>query len=110
MLQRAVFPWYFGIQAVGPAVLALTYPGSRSTVLGALEGTGPAARGIAGVLARANRWAVLAPLAVASVAGLVNWAYLLPETNKITALRRAQGTCGPPPPKPSFPFFLSDAL
>ena len=98
MLQRAVFPWYFGIQAVGPVVLALTFPGSRSTILDKLARTGPAARGIAGVLDSENRWVVLAPLAVASVAGLVNWAYLLPETNKITALRRAQGMCGHPPP------------
>ncbi|KAI0528067.1 hypothetical protein F5B22DRAFT_17902 [Xylaria bambusicola] len=83
ILQRAVFPAYFGIQTVAPVVLALTYPGGAGR-LAALP------QGISGVLHPANRWGVLAPLTAAFVTGLANWAYFLPETNKITAQRREQ--------------------
>ncbi|RYP83225.1 hypothetical protein DL769_001421 [Monosporascus sp. CRB-8-3] len=90
ILQRNLFPWYFGIQTVMPVVLAVTYPGNR-TPLGALEGGSAFAdRGLAGVLGTANRWTVLAPLVTACVTGLINWAYLLPETNKVIAKRRLQ--------------------
>ncbi|KAI1126668.1 hypothetical protein F5Y10DRAFT_206813 [Nemania abortiva] len=85
VLQRAVFPAYFGIQTVAPVVLALTYPGGAGRVA-ALP------RGIRGVLHPANRWGVLVPLAAVFVTGLTNWAYFLPETNKITALRRQKET------------------
>ena len=87
VLQRAVFPWYFGIQAAGPALLALTYPGNG--------GGWATARGPRGVFLHANRWTVLAPLAVGCVAGLVNLTYLLPATNRVTALRKSQGTSEP---------------
>ncbi|KAH9898855.1 hypothetical protein F4778DRAFT_741330 [Xylariomycetidae sp. FL2044] len=82
ILQRALFPVYFGIQTVTPVLLALTYPGS-----GGLLG-GPT--GISGVLHESNRLGVLTPLAIAFSTGLVNLVYLLPETNKITAQRRQQ--------------------
>ncbi|EMR68365.1 hypothetical protein MGN70_010983 [Eutypa lata] len=92
ILQRAVFPWYFGIQTVAPVVLALTYPGiGGRSVLAALEaGASVYDRSVAGVLQQPG--AVLAPLAVACVTGLANWAYFLPETNKLTARRRVQET------------------
>ncbi|RYP92667.1 hypothetical protein DL770_001180 [Monosporascus sp. CRB-9-2] len=90
VLQRNLFPWYFGIQTVMPVVLAVTYPGKR-TLLGALEGSSAFVdRGVAGVLVAANRWTVLAPLATACVTGLINWAYLLPETNRVVARRSLQ--------------------
>ncbi|KAI1384576.1 uncharacterized protein F4822DRAFT_415613 [Hypoxylon trugodes] len=85
ILQRAVFPAYFGIQAAVPAVLALTYPGSKSSI----HGLGVPSS-FAGVLHESNRWGVLLPLGTAFAAGLFNLVYLLPETNKITALRRQQ--------------------
>ncbi|KAI1878082.1 uncharacterized protein JN550_000264 [Neoarthrinium moseri] len=78
-LQRAIFPVYFGMQTILPAVMALTYPGSRIT-----------AAGIQGVLDEANRWDVLAPIATIFVTGLVNWAYCLSATNAVTDKRRAQ--------------------
>lgn len=81
ILQRALFPAYFGIQTIFPVVLALTYPGSRIS-------TG----GLRGVLDEYNRWGVLVPLATAFATGLVNWAYYLPATNAVTAKRRDQGT------------------
>ncbi|KAI1374545.1 hypothetical protein F4677DRAFT_425379 [Hypoxylon crocopeplum] len=82
ILQRAVFPSYFGIQAAVPVVLALTYPGSKSAF--------GASSGLAGVFHESNRWGVLLPLGTIFVAGLANLTYLLPETNKITAKRRDQ--------------------
>ncbi|KAI0386092.1 hypothetical protein F5Y04DRAFT_243339 [Hypomontagnella monticulosa] len=79
VLQRALFPVYFGLQTTAPVVLALTYPGNNLV---------PSS--LAGVLHESNRWGVLIPLGTMCAAGLLNWAYLLPETNKITALRREQ--------------------
>ncbi|KAH6654349.1 hypothetical protein BKA67DRAFT_564819 [Truncatella angustata] len=80
ILQRALFPWYFGIQTIMPVALALTYPGSRI-----------AASGIQGALLNeANRWDVAVPLATMFVTGLINWAYCLPVTNAITDKRRTQ--------------------
>ncbi|KAH7041200.1 uncharacterized protein B0I36DRAFT_380007 [Microdochium trichocladiopsis] len=86
VLQRALFPGYFGLQAAAPILLALTYPARK------LFDAKLSSSGIFGVLERENRWTVLAPLATAFVTGLVNLVYLLPETNKITAKRRAQET------------------
>ncbi|KAI0907967.1 hypothetical protein F4823DRAFT_625938 [Ustulina deusta] len=83
ILQRAVFPAYFGIQVAAPVALAITYPGGggRLAVL---------PQGISGVLHPANRWGVLVPLTAAFVTGLTNLVYFLPETNKVTAQRRQQ--------------------
>ncbi|KAI0408760.1 hypothetical protein F4802DRAFT_364861 [Xylaria palmicola] len=80
ILQRAVFPAYFGIQTAAPVVLALTYPG----------GSGRTPQGLGGVLHPTNRWGVLVPLATAFVTGLANLVYFLPETNRVTAQRRQQ--------------------
>ncbi|KAI0883640.1 uncharacterized protein GGS22DRAFT_33996 [Annulohypoxylon maeteangense] len=82
ILQRAVFPIYFGIQTASPVVLALTYPGNKS-------GFGVPSS-LVGVFHESNRWGVLVPLGSIFATGLLNLAYLLPETNKITALRREQ--------------------
>ncbi|KAI0098968.1 hypothetical protein F4776DRAFT_526752 [Hypoxylon sp. NC0597] len=83
ILQRELFPVYFGIQTVGPVILALTYPGSRSSLFGIPSS-------FAGVFHESSRWGVLVPLGTIFATGLLNLAYLLPETNKITALRRQQ--------------------
>jgi len=85
-LQRAIFPGYFGLQTAAPILLALTYP-ARKLLDAKLTSSG-----VMGVLERENRWTVLVPLTTAFVTGLVNLVYLLPETNKITAKRRAQET------------------
>ncbi|KXJ97616.1 hypothetical protein Micbo1qcDRAFT_192029 [Microdochium bolleyi] len=86
ILQRNLFPGYFGVQAAAPILLALTYPAQK------LLDAKLTSSGVFGVLEKSNRWTVLAPLATAFVTGLVNLVYLLPETNKITAKRRAQET------------------
>ncbi|KAI1469359.1 uncharacterized protein F4812DRAFT_422803 [Daldinia caldariorum] len=81
-LQRAVFPAYFGIQTAAPVLLALTYPGSKNPF--------GVPSSLAGVFHPSNRWGVLVPLGTIFVTGLVNLTYLLPETNKMTDLRREQ--------------------
>ncbi|KAI3336692.1 hypothetical protein HD806DRAFT_14800 [Xylariaceae sp. AK1471] len=83
ILQRAVFPAYFGIQTAAPVVLALTYPGGGGRLAGLPQG-------LAGVLHPANRWGVLVPLTAAFATGLINLVYFLPETNKVTAKRKQQ--------------------
>ncbi|RYC55587.1 hypothetical protein CHU98_g10619 [Xylaria longipes] len=85
ILQRAVFPAYFGIQTAAPVILALTYPGGAGRVAALPQG-------ISGVLHPANRWGVFVPLTAAFVTGLANLVYFLPETNKVTAQRRQQET------------------
>lgn len=79
ILQRALFPIYFGMQTVLPVAMAITYPGSNM-----------ATGGLSGVFDKSNRWGVLVPLATVCLTGLVNWAYFLPVTNAITAKRRQQ--------------------
>lgn len=86
ILQRELFPPYFAMQTLAPIVLALTYPGNKKFL-----GEKLIPQGLSGVLDAANRWTVLVPLTAACVTGLVNWVYLLPETNKVTAQRRLQG-------------------
>ncbi|KAI1167524.1 hypothetical protein F5B18DRAFT_443116 [Nemania serpens] len=81
ILQRAVFPAYFGIQTAAPVILALTYPGRAGRFVG-----------VSGVLHPTNRWGVLVPLTVAFVTGLTNLVYFLPATNKISAQRKQQET------------------
>ncbi|KAI2626566.1 hypothetical protein GGR54DRAFT_591537 [Hypoxylon sp. NC1633] len=85
ILQRKLFPSYFAIQTTVPAILALTYPGTKNLV-----GEFSIPSGFAGTFHESNRWAVLLPLGTMLVTGLVNLAYLLPKTNDITARRRAQ--------------------
>ncbi|KAH8673633.1 hypothetical protein BX600DRAFT_211012 [Xylariales sp. PMI_506] len=79
VLQSALFPFYFGIQTILPAVLVLTYPGNRIF-----------SPGLHGVLDEENRWSVLLPIATVFASGLANWVYLLPAANEISAKRRAQ--------------------
>lgn len=71
------------MQAALPAVLALTYPGSRNPF--------GAAAGVAGVLAPSNRWTVLAPLAGALLCGLANLVMVAPTTAKVVIERFEQG-------------------
>ncbi|KAI0180971.1 hypothetical protein GGR52DRAFT_567222 [Hypoxylon sp. FL1284] len=85
ILQRALFPTYFGIQAAAPVLLAITYPGGTNILKGL-----DTPSSLAGVFHSSNRWGVLLPLGTILATGLVNLAYFLPETNKVTALRRKQ--------------------
>ncbi|KAI1195612.1 hypothetical protein F5X97DRAFT_326392 [Nemania serpens] len=85
VLQRAVFPAYFGIQTAAPVILALTYPGRAGRFLALPQG-------ISGVLHPTNRWGVLVPLTVAFVTGLTNLVYFLPATNKISAQQKQHET------------------
>src|SRR5690606_38524198 len=71
-LQAKLFPIYFALQALLPAVLAVTYPGSKNPF--------GVAGGVAGVLDRANRWRVLAPLAGAFACAVANLVAVGPAT------------------------------
>ncbi|KAK4157962.1 hypothetical protein C8A00DRAFT_39674 [Chaetomidium leptoderma] len=81
-LMSKLFPIYFSLQAALPAVLALTYP-ARQNPFGARGG-------VAGVLDRANRWTVLAPLAGAFVCALANLAVVGPATTRVMGERKQQ--------------------
>ncbi|TPX12059.1 uncharacterized protein E0L32_007174 [Thyridium curvatum] len=81
-VQTKIFPIYFSMQSVIPAILILTFPGTSRT-LGNLTG-------VAGVLDPSNRWSALAPLATMLGTGLVNLLVLLPATQRVMAARRDQ--------------------
>ena len=78
-----LFPVYFAMQSALPVLLALTYPGSGHPF--------GARAGLAGVLARGNRWSVLAPLAGAWLCAVVNWGVVGPLTTGVMEERRVQG-------------------
>lgn len=82
-LQQKLFPVYFGLQTALPAVLALTYPGSRTSLR--------PASGLSGTFAEVNRWTVFAPLATMFVTSAVNWLYCGPETTRVMRKRKVQG-------------------
>lgn len=81
-----IFPVYFSLQTALPALLVLTYPGSRNPF--------GSASGVAGVfLEPGNRWTVLAPLAGAFLTAAANLAVVGPATTKVMEERRVQGMC-----------------
>ena len=82
-LQQKIFPVYFGMQTALPVVLALTYPGSK-TSLGTPSGLG-------GTFAEGNRWSVLLPLATMFITSLANLAFIGPATTNIMKERKHQG-------------------
>jgi hypothetical protein len=82
-LQQKLFPYYFSLQTALPAALALTYPGSRTSL-------GPASS-LSGTFAGVNRWTVLAPLATIFLTSAVNMFYCGPETTRIMRKRKHQG-------------------
>lgn len=69
------------MQTVLPAIIAVTLPGQAPF---------GSASGIRGVLDPSNRWSTLVPLATTFVAGLANWAWLLPATTACISERRRQ--------------------
>ncbi|KAM4060335.1 hypothetical protein HRG_002089 [Hirsutella rhossiliensis] len=79
--QKGLFPIYFSMQTVLPAVLALTFPGS--TLAGVPSS-------ISGLLDGSNRWSSLAPIAIMFLGGLTNLVVLLPATLKVMKERRGQ--------------------
>lgn len=83
-LQQAIFPIYFSLQSALPVVLALTYPGSNSS-LGASPG------GLRGFLAEKNRYSVFAPIITIFAISLSNLLILGPATTRIMKERKHQG-------------------
>ncbi|RFU78934.1 hypothetical protein TARUN_3288 [Trichoderma arundinaceum] len=80
-VQSRLFPIYFGMQTVIPALLALTFPGN--SLLG-IKG------GISGLLDAPNKWSSLVPIATMFVSGLLNLAVLLPATVRTMKDRHGQ--------------------
>ncbi|KFG86220.1 hypothetical protein MANI_026927 [Metarhizium anisopliae] len=80
-IQTKLFPIYFGLQTILPAILALTFPGN--TLAGVSSG-------ISGLLEASSRWHSLAPIAAMLVTGLVNLTILLPATTKTMKDRHGQ--------------------
>ncbi|KAN0114965.1 protein of unknown function (DUF4149) domain containing protein [Hyaloscypha variabilis] len=80
-LQQKLMPVYFSLQTALPAVLALTYPGSK--ILGLQSG-------LQGVLA--DRWGALVPVTTIFITGLANWAYFGPATTRVMRERKHQET------------------
>ncbi|OAQ70157.2 hypothetical protein VFPPC_02671 [Pochonia chlamydosporia 170] len=80
-VQTKLFPIYFGLQTILPAILALTFPGN--TLIGVSSG-------LSGLLDASSRWHSLAPIATMFVTGLVNLLVLLPATSKTMKDRRGQ--------------------
>jgi len=83
-LQNKVFPVYFSLQTALPVILALTYPGSPSSV-----GT-PSS--LPGVLAESNRWSVLVPLVTVVSTSLLNMFVAGPAVQKVMQDRKIQET------------------
>lgn len=83
-LQQKIFPIYFGLQTALPAVLALTYPGVKTTL-------GTSASGLSGSFAEQNRWSVLIPIFTIFATSLVNMVAVGPATTKIMRERKHQG-------------------
>lgn len=83
-LQASIFPVYFGLQTVLPAVMALTYPGERSFV-----STGPSS--LAGVFAEGHRATTLLPILTVFLGGLTNALFLRPATARVMQQRKHQG-------------------
>lgn len=75
-----LWPYYFGVQAAGSAVLALTYPGSSLTQAG-----------ISGFFAPSSRWGTLVPIAATFVSSIVNLFVALPATLQVEKERYGQG-------------------
>ncbi|KAM7202082.1 protein of unknown function (DUF4149) domain containing protein [Naviculisporaceae sp. PSN 640] len=80
-LMAKIFPVYFSMQTVLPVVMAITYPGSSTSL---------APSGLAGVLDSSNRWTVLAPIAAIFASGLANLAVIGPATTKTMDERKRQ--------------------
>ena len=86
-LQTAIFPVYFGLQTALPVVLALTYPGTSSSL-----STTSIPSGLGGFFAESNRGSVLLPVMTILTTSLANLALIGPATTKIMRERKHQET------------------
>ncbi|KAK0786415.1 hypothetical protein LTR02_012549 [Friedmanniomyces endolithicus] len=97
-LQQAIFPPYFTLQTLLPLVLALTWPGEshHTTATLGLRGSGDVAgrlnAGYSGLLAKANFWDALVPIAMMFGTSLLNLAVLGPATTRVMRRRKQQET------------------
>jgi hypothetical protein len=82
-----LWPFYFGIQAAGSALLALTFPGNSFTQ-----------SGISGLLEAPNQWGSLVPIATSFVSAALNIFVAFPAVMQVEKDRAGQGRVfsGPP--------------
>ena len=78
-LQQAIFPIYFSIQSALPVVMAITYPGLQTP------------SGLAGLLARENRFSALVPIVTMFALNITNLLVVGPATTKVMRERKHQG-------------------
>jgi hypothetical protein len=83
VLQQNLFPIYFGLQAILPVLITMTYPSPAPASV---------PNSFRGVLHSDNETHVLVPLALMMMAGVVNWAIVGPETTKVMRKRKHQET------------------
>ncbi|KAL1959865.1 hypothetical protein VTO42DRAFT_1010 [Malbranchea cinnamomea] len=82
-LQASIFPVYFGLQTVLPAVVALTYPGERRFLA-------PGPSSISGLLAEGHRMTTLLPILTVFISGLTNMLFVRPATARLMQKRKHQ--------------------
>lgn len=85
-LQQAIFPVYFSLQTALPVVLALTYPGEKSSLT-----SNSTPSGLGGFLAEKNRTSILIPLMTIFASSLANLFVVGPATTRIMRERKHQG-------------------
>lgn len=99
-LQQKTFPIFFAMQSVLPLILVATYPGEKLLGIG-----GEYIRenvGLSGVMAEANRWTVLGPLATMFATAVLNLVLVGPATTKTMKARHHQGKSILRQPYPSY--------
>lgn len=93
-LQQNIFPPFFALQTAIPLALAFTWPGSE-LVNGAGLQPGSKDAGWRGLLADANFWTALVPIATMFGTSLLNLLVLGPATTKVMRQRKHQGILFP---------------
>jgi hypothetical protein len=85
VLQATIFPVYFGVQTLLPALLALSYPAKPAY----LSATGSLAGERQSLLHAGSRAELYAMLAI-GLMGLANWAVVGPATTRVMRERKGQ--------------------
>ena len=88
-LQQNIFPVFFTMQTILPAIMIATYPGEKLLGIG-----GEYVRenvGWSGVFAESNKWTVLFPLATILISSAANLFIVGPATTKTMKQRHHQG-------------------
>ncbi|CAD6583526.1 MAG: hypothetical protein ASARMPREDX12_001295 [Alectoria sarmentosa] len=88
-LQAALTPVYFALQTALPVIMALTYPGIKSSSPLGIT-TEPSS--LSGLLEEKNRWTVFVPITTMFALNSINLIWAGPVTTKIMKERKHQET------------------